>query len=359
MRRGPRLPDLRRRVSKTAGRGPIALVASGLQQHSHRLWFATAQTLEGLFRRTGLPAYGVEVGAFVGDYQTTPFGVHQDEVEVFMYMVEGTKGIRFWRPTDLTEHQVMRHGREYGPVKRKSFLLRAREGDLLYWPSTHWHVGEPSGFSVSLNIAVGVTGGTPSQINPRGTPAQLTAAVTRGIIKEMVGDPLLKLPVPSPRRREYALTPTLRRSLHAATRVGDEAHSRLLAEQLARITGFGFVPPPPLLTSLRVPDSAQVVVNRQVPIVWGATPVSLVIAASGHVWYAPNHPGLVSMLRQIRTRGGHSVRELLRAFPNTARVNRATVRVERALARRLLTMLCQTGALSLDCAPPSARPRGA
>src|SRR5262245_15100070 len=138
----------RRRMARRF-RGSVALVVNPLQHHSHGLWQRLSEFLRGLFERTGIPAYGVEVGAFIGDYDATPFGVHTDAVDVIASMIEGRKRIVTWRPEQLTQKQAELYGRSAALPRPRA--VDANPGDLVYWPSGFWHIAQCRGFSVSLN----------------------------------------------------------------------------------------------------------------------------------------------------------------------------------------------------------------
>lgn len=98
------------RLRRALRRRPFGVVASGLQAVSFPLFEAVAPGMAELFARVGLPPFGAEIGAFLGDYRETPFGVHQDRVGVVMWPLEGRKTIDVWATRDRAPPRVLEAG---------------------------------------------------------------------------------------------------------------------------------------------------------------------------------------------------------------------------------------------------------
>jgi len=91
-----------------------------------------------------------DLDTFFGNYQMTPFGIHQDRASVFSFCLQGERTYLTWppdypwAPDDLfvpDQSRLERHRRT-----AESFHIQA--GDFFYWPSNRWHVvcsdGRPS-----------------------------------------------------------------------------------------------------------------------------------------------------------------------------------------------------------------------
>lgn len=109
----------------------------------------------GLYRQVGFPAKFAELGLYLGNYRTTPFGVHRDGCGVFSIPVKGTKRFRLWKPDFVEKTPQLQRAHRYADYLKYSTLMVARPGDIAYWPSTAWHVAESRGaFSATWSIGV-------------------------------------------------------------------------------------------------------------------------------------------------------------------------------------------------------------
>lgn len=124
--------------------GPIARVA--------------AERLAPLLARVGLPSAGISIGAFIGAYGLTPFGIHHDPLtHVFHAHLRGCKRIHFWTEDayrrmrgdltycyDVTEAQLetAEHRFELGPAS------------LLYFPGDYYHIAASPSFSVGVVVVL-------------------------------------------------------------------------------------------------------------------------------------------------------------------------------------------------------------
>ncbi|KDN82359.1 JmjC domain-containing protein [Kitasatospora cheerisanensis] len=117
-------------------------------------WERQRAFYEPLWERTGLPVSGAITTLFHGNYEHTPVGVHRDRFATFMFALEGRKRMRFWRERPWTEPVTTKL--DYQAHLASSFTAEPEPGDLLYWPASHYHVGESvdGGSATSVNIGV-------------------------------------------------------------------------------------------------------------------------------------------------------------------------------------------------------------
>src|SRR5262249_19781349 len=96
-----------------------------------------------------------EAVVFLRNHEATSFGVHRDEASVFLLPVEGCKRILAWPPGELEAGEVRFASLDYEAHRGRALVMEGEPGDVLYWPSSHWHVGEsvtPWSASISLGI---------------------------------------------------------------------------------------------------------------------------------------------------------------------------------------------------------------
>ena len=92
---------------------------------------------------------------FVGDYERTPVGIHKDPHGTFVFVIEGRKRFRTWPSAFFPDAGKITGRLSYRKFLPGAITLEGAAGDLIYWPSSCWHIGEPAGgFSNSLNVGV-------------------------------------------------------------------------------------------------------------------------------------------------------------------------------------------------------------
>lgn len=95
---------------------------------------------------------------FIGNYEKTNFGAHRDPIDNMMFMVFGSRRMLTW------SDELWKKGLgnpdsnsfiklDYEVHREAATAYTLEPGDLLYWPSTYWHVGENDGqLSASFNL---------------------------------------------------------------------------------------------------------------------------------------------------------------------------------------------------------------
>ncbi|KYG62450.1 RNA methylase [Bdellovibrio bacteriovorus] len=110
-----------------------------------------------LYRHVGFPNRFSEMGLYLGNYRQTPFGVHVDSCGVFSFPVVGTKNFRLWPAGYGEKHPALDRAFKYDKYKKDSVVIKAGPGDMVYWPSSAWHIAESDGsFSATWSLGVWV-----------------------------------------------------------------------------------------------------------------------------------------------------------------------------------------------------------
>lgn len=131
-----------------------ALTISYLHASGPRLWFQERIFFSELWRRVGIPLTSAITTLFHGNYEHTPTGVHLDRFTTFLFALKGRKRMRFWREKPWTA--PVSTLLDYQPYLKTSFVAEVEPGDLLYWPSSYYHVGESAGPGVASSVNVGI-----------------------------------------------------------------------------------------------------------------------------------------------------------------------------------------------------------
>lgn len=137
------------RLHTTLGLRNYQFTLYGAQRHDPEVWFRTRAAFGPLFDLAGMPAFRFDTDLFFGDYLVTAAGLHKDNAAVFSYVVHGAKKMLVWpfeyfaaeaRTPDAATNKAALDHVDYTQHLDAATELQGRPGDVLYWPSTWWHV---------------------------------------------------------------------------------------------------------------------------------------------------------------------------------------------------------------------------
>jgi hypothetical protein len=122
------------------------------------VWKITRSFLQKIVQHIPLSPDKVTCDFFIGNYTKTNFGAHKDPVDNMMFMLFGKRTMLMWddhtwknklgNPND-DKHIVL----DYDAFRSSALSCTLEPGDFLYWPASHWHVGENGRqLSASFNI---------------------------------------------------------------------------------------------------------------------------------------------------------------------------------------------------------------
>ncbi|MGC0417154.1 JmjC domain-containing protein [Embleya sp. AB8] len=318
-----------------------ALVVHAFHAFHAGQWERQRAFFEPLWERVGLPLSGAITTLFHGNYDHTPVGVHKDRFATFLFALEGRKRMRFWRARPWTEPVTT--VLDYQPYLATSFTAEPEPGDLLYWPSDYYHVGESidGGAATSVNVGVPreahraiydvddlLLGKTPdTMVDPDAGLVRLPAATAPLSVPEPPTDGALPaLP--------EALEQTLR--VFQEYRDPDRMREQLASLSLRNWSASGLCPVPPPETPRPLDDDTAV--RARARVLYEPVGEALLCAANGHVLHtALTRRQLEPLLRRLADRKPVSVGKLLAGLPpathEEARRLLATLESFRALTR--------------------------
>lgn len=287
------------------------------------LWFRLRAFLKGLYRVTGV-AGETNATAFLGNYSKTPFGVHKGRSTNFMFVVQGRKRIRAWPDKFFRGKQKPTNSLDYEKLLKDAIMLEGQAGDVLYWPSNYWHIGEDAGglsMAISLQIFPEFRFGA-HVIN------QAAAIVDRHLCQEALAE---LLPVFLERACQTTdsipkLTRMATRALRASVQ-DPQYQENLLAFWLKHATGFGFYNVPPPLPNRDLALDEVICGDQAYPILWiPLRNYEMMCAANGHAFEIPAHRKLQRLIAHLNTGIPAPVRHLIREY--AGQVERAGVRLD-------------------------------
>lgn len=256
----------------------FAVVVNYFNVHSVELWHRLRGFLRGLYAVVGQPASRTEPTFFFGNYVVTPFGIHTDEAGVFTFTVAESKTMLVWPERYFADRGIPAMSTHilaaHEPFSADATHQTVGRHDFMYWPSSHWHIGESSG-EMLTSLGVGVYFDS-----PRDTPV---ASGLRLALHARRGKPL------KPFRNaptDGSLPPELEAPLAeaiAAVQAG-ALRREVQAEWMRRLTSDGCLPAPPLEPCpLDLKDRVRLADGG--PVLHAVLPDGLLIAANGHSFF--------------------------------------------------------------------------
>jgi 50S ribosomal protein L16 3-hydroxylase len=304
------------RVTRTLKGRRFALVINRFQMAEPALWFRLRPFLSGLYERVGIPGSLVDAALFLGTHERTPFGLHKDDSSAFAFVIEGRKTMRTWPDEFMRNQPEAWESLDYDRFLPHAVTLEGKPGDVLYWPSSHWHVAESDGrLSVSVHLLVG------TEPAPQADVPDVVQRLVGARLRSTRGPGVFPL---RPRRLGQAVkaASAVARAagrVLATTSRDAELAAAIRVAWLCRLTSFGFeyvpepAPPQPLA------ESAWVVADACHPILSVATRRQIVCAANGHAFAATAHPGVRALIERLNRGEACRVGDLLAAHGREVR----------------------------------------
>lgn len=289
-----------RMVQKLNGQG-FGLVISQFQAHEARLWQRVRTFLSNLSAELAAQPW-VEIVSFLGNYDKTPFGIHRDEVSVFLFVVEGRKRIYLWPPGHFSNSDDVRLESDFERLRRDAVVLEAEAGEVIFWPANFWHVGESvGGLSLSISIALGPL-----------RPAEIVLNSLLTELKERLEPSLAEGKFPSsPAEAQRSIKLMSKMSKRAIAALRKTSSDPKLAQSLRNLwlnlmTGGSEYVPPPLPWRV-LTDDIVIKGYPKRPILWMAdTDDDVVCSAQGHSFTIPEDPSIIRMFKRLN--GGEAAR---------------------------------------------------
>jgi hypothetical protein len=332
-----------RRASDLLGGRPFGLVASHVQRFfPAEIWMRTREFLESFFAVAGPLDRCIDMDVFFGEYPVTPFAVHQDSADSFTYVARGPKTFYYWPHEHLADRLELTNSSRYRDLLSEGQRITAETGDIVFWPSTYWHVAHNEEATLAITIGIALyrhlVTATPRVSMP---PLHL-------LLQECFDDWVRELYVGT----EEELPGTGPRWPADLDGVLDDLRARWTDfERLARRTllerrsAIGFHLPPPALSSASLEDDDQV---RGIPRVIAATYTedgALVCVANGQSLAIPQHPAVAELITWCKSGAIATVRELCTRFAGTVVVDDTEYEMDEAGVRAVLGELLRIRAL--------------
>lgn len=306
-----------RRLRASIGADPWTLTLYGVQYYDRSLFQTARRFLRGLFERVGFPRGAVDLDVFVGEYRSTPTGVHRDAAANFSIVIEGVKEYLFWpKSTFSTPSQPRRGHVALGTSPRAGaqppMKLSGRPGDVIYWPADMWHVAvaksdeRTATVNVALYLEENGSASLPRMAASRHSPSSDTIG---GPGEHRVGALSARLRAGCLPDDLHAELSRFRASVRAAS-----FERELVSRWQRKVSAMGFEILPPLLDCEPVTERDIIRIDAGAPLVAMPDGDTVFLSTGGHEVSIEGHPSAVALVRTIDDGAAHRVADLLQAY---------------------------------------------
>jgi hypothetical protein len=324
------------RIKSVCDNQEYVLIIDGLIVNSP-FWDWTYEFLQNLYNSLGYLNCDHYYSIFYGNYNKTPFGVHdhnypQEPTEsAFYFPIEGSKSMRTWTPEFVNRNKKLKGSTQYEEFVENSTLLEAEAGGIIYWPSDRWHIGDSKGGDVSLVIAIINSNNfvQPIAYLLREEINKISGNSLRKYFLEKIGEFIVNSSRRNGKKKAFFDSDNLQKSAETipdAIQSDAKIFKYFLDESIVEIactklwlsmlTGYGFSPliPNQFLETkqdqLMINDSVQVSPNRQ--ILWRKLDKNrIAIAVNGIPTVVPLYCNIEVLIKAINSGRVQSVKSIL------------------------------------------------
>ncbi|WP_319775332.1 hypothetical protein [Breoghania sp.] len=311
------------RILAQSGVDEFCFTHFNLQQYDLPLWRRARDFLSGLLSLSGLPSDEIDLDVFTGRYAQTPGGIHTDAAGTFMCVLEGTKRMYVWPADYFNDKEVSVSGEgavrtiidtDYRLFLDDATVLIGSPGDILYWPSTSWHISIPEeadAYTLVLNIGMFFS--------------QKPAPLLRGILDDLY-DSFFSgrfrwgetYPIREADQQEsLSMLPEMDGDAVAmldAPQFADLVKDMLKERWVQRVSSGGFRKFPPKGCEIEARTATHIQVDPRYPILRDCSQEGITVAANGHLLKVPNEQVFLDLINCLNTGERHSIAHLARSF---------------------------------------------
>jgi 50S ribosomal protein L16 3-hydroxylase len=330
------------RMGRSFNKLPFGLVVNNYQAYDALTFLRLREFLRGLYELTGFPANVSEAIVFLGNYEKTPFGLHKDQDSNCTFVIAGRKRILAW-PAECFPEPRKWNSLSYERFRDKAIVLEGEPGDLLYWPSTYWHIGEGNGdLALTLSLVIRL------QKHPQDIFPALASIVTERLraVAEAEVFPLYPQRLQAGADQSRRIARQASKVLRVLSR-DPQIEQTMRVEWLNRLTSYGFDRVPPPLPQRRLANNEVVCGEPHHPIVWLLVEDrEIICSANGHSFSVTAHPNILALLARLNGGASCSVKQLIAEHAGTVEVNEVEFEATPGDIRRLLGKLFSLRAIT-------------
>jgi len=325
----------------------FGLIVEEFQTRDATLWQRMREFLRPLYEFTGIPGENAKATIFLGNYERTPFGLHPGESENFQFVIDGRKRLRVWPPDFFRDIGDVSHTLDYQRYLDGSIILDGEPGDVIYWPSGYWHIGE----AVSKEVVVALSVALFMNSQPAEDIIKHAGRKIEQSLETPNAAPADRLSPHNLRAGAVEMIPeVVKKATETLMKVGrgPEFAQELKLSLLNRITGFGFNNVPEALPPKRLEDEDLVRGDPDYPLTWIEwEDDEIVCSANGHGFSVLAHPKVISLLEHLNSGAPSIVKNLMEDYAGNVDVNGVDFETSAETIRELLEKLHSLRALEI------------
>src|SRR4030095_7401664 len=218
---------------------------------------------------------------------------HKDNRANFQFIIEGRKRMHLWKDEFARNKKELQGTHHYEKFLGDAMTLEGEPGDVFYWPSSAWHVGEClGGLSVGLSVAL-----RPLDPAWKSVWNHVSEIVEKKCRDLKVSDNGRLYPSPFPKGDETISTvlELVSGALHEVSENRDLERSLKLSE-LNRRSSFGWTEKPLPLPWKTLTEHGRVRGDSRYPILWlHDENREIIVSANGHSFCVPADSRIVSL----------------------------------------------------------------
>jgi hypothetical protein len=142
-------------VQRTFGETKFGMIINEGERFNLELSNKIALKLAPLLEKTGIPTEGIIFTLFIGNYDSTPLGIHLDlpgKSVIHFHLGPGSKTMYTW---NNEEYETMVGEEKYNNKAISKYIPYANkypfdEGDIYFMPENTYHVGTQEGLSIAI-----------------------------------------------------------------------------------------------------------------------------------------------------------------------------------------------------------------
>lgn len=134
----------------------FGLILNFYERHSDFISDEIRNIVNPLLEIIGVPATGIDVTVFIGNYGWTPLGIHQDHIGenvVHFHLGPANKTMYTWDEEKYKELTNTKHNNfDIEPLLKHSDEYEFSTGDIFYMPWNKFHIGKTDELSVGVTL---------------------------------------------------------------------------------------------------------------------------------------------------------------------------------------------------------------
>lgn len=134
----------------------FGMIINFYERHSNYISNEIREVIDPLFKNIGIPATGIDITVFIGNYGWTPLGIHQDHIGenvMHFHLGPAPKTMYTWDEDEYKKLTNTKHNNfEIKPLLKYAEKYDFSAGDVYFMPWNKFHIGKTDELSVGVTL---------------------------------------------------------------------------------------------------------------------------------------------------------------------------------------------------------------